>query len=248
MFSLAGKKAVVTGGASGIGRAVATRFREAGAEVAVFDLDAEGEGAQAVDVSDEAAFARAMDEARHRLGAIDILVNNAGVAIDEGPLEACDLEAVRRTLDVNLLGVLHGLKHARAAMGEGGSIINTASLAATLPFPSYAGYAASKAGVVSLGRTAALELGPLGIRVNNVLPGPVMTPMEPRGGLEDQLSRAASVMGRPAEVEDVVGVYHFLAADESRFITGQSIEVSGGFLLGPTAAMFDAFYKATQNP
>ena len=109
MGRLKDKRVLITGSASGIGRAVATRFREAGAEVAVFDLDAEGEGAQAVDVSDEAAFARAMDEARLRLGAIDILVNNAGVAIDEGPLEACDLEAVRRTLDVNLLGVLHGL-------------------------------------------------------------------------------------------------------------------------------------------
>ena len=76
MFSLAGKKAVVTGGASGIGRAVATRFREAGAEVAVFDLDAEGEEAQAVDVSDEAAFARAMNATRHRFGAIDILVKD----------------------------------------------------------------------------------------------------------------------------------------------------------------------------
>ena len=123
MFSLAGKKAVVTGGASGIGRAVTERFIEAGAEVVVFDLDAEADGARALDVSDEAAFAQAMDDVRQQFGAIDILVNNAGVGLDEGPLEACDLDAVRRTFDVNLFGVLHGLKYATAAMGEGGSII-----------------------------------------------------------------------------------------------------------------------------
>ena len=238
---------MVTGGASGIGRAVTDRFIAAGAEVIIFDLDAETDGARAVDVSDEADFARAMADVRQEFGTVDILVNNAGVGLEEGPLESCDLDAVRRTLDVNLFGVLHGLKYAPGVMGEGGSIINTASLAATLPFPAYAGYSASKAGVVSLGCTAALELGPRGIRVNNVLPGPVMTPMEPRGGMEDQLSRGASVMGRPAEVEDVVGLYHFLAADESRFITGQSIEVSGGLLLGPTVGMLEAFCKPTPN-
>ena len=237
-FDLSGKRAVVTGGSSGIGLAVARRFLDAGAAVAVADVNAteelDGSGAFFVeaDVSDPSSVEHAFAAAAGRMDGLDIVVNNAGIAPETGPTQATLIDAARRTIEVNLNGVMWGLRHAPAFMRDGGSIINTASAAATVGFPTYGPYAASKAGVEGLTRAAAVDLGPLGIRVNAVCPGTVLTAMQSAEDLEANFTRLASLLGRTGETDDVVGVYHFLASDESRWLTGQAIYVDGGLSAG----------------
>jgi NAD(P)-dependent dehydrogenase (short-subunit alcohol dehydrogenase family) len=235
MFSLAGKVALVTGGASGIGLAVVQRYLAAGAQVFAADLrNSEALSATAaefvaLDVSDEQQVCAQFAEVAQRAGGLDVVVNNAGIALEEGALAAADIEAFRRTLAVNLDGVLFGLKYAPAHMQAGGSIINTASLAATVAMPEYTGYAVSKAGVVRLTKQAAVELGPRGIRVNAVCPGTTLTAMEPGDSEESQLCRLLTALGRPGLPEELAAAYHFLAADDASYITGTCMQVDGGW-------------------
>ena len=183
MFSLQDRVAVVTGGASGIGRATARRFAAAGATVVLVDRDdaraaAADIGATALraDVADGDALGAALDDVAAAHERIDVLVNNAGVFV-EGLIDNMTDEDIRTTFDVNTLGVAHGLRRATPHMGPGASIINTASLVGHMGFPGYAAYSASKAAVIALTRVAALEYGPRGIRVNCICPGSVDTPM-----------------------------------------------------------------------
>jgi NAD(P)-dependent dehydrogenase (short-subunit alcohol dehydrogenase family) len=245
MFSLQDKAAFITGAAGGIGFAVAQRFTEAGARVAIADIvdgsfAAEEIGAHylSIDVSSEDSVRQAIEQASELVGTLDIVVNNAGIG-DVGPtLEESPQALVERMTAINQWGVLYGLKHSPGHMNDGGSIINTSSLAAIISIPGNGVYSAAKRAILSYTEMAALELGHRGIRVNAVCPGYVETAL---GSAEegDALCGAFTALGRKATTDDVVGVYHFLAADESSYITGQAINVDGGWSCGPTSALLE---------
>jgi 3alpha(or 20beta)-hydroxysteroid dehydrogenase len=254
MFNLSDKVAVVTGGASGIGRAAAERFAAAGATVVVADVSDASSFIEAIggvyvrtDISREADVKALMTRAAELRGRIDICVNNAGITVAETPIADTDADEIRRAVAVNTLGAFYGLKHAPAHMRDGGSIINTASLAAVVGFPTYAAYAASKAAIVSLTRTAAIELGPQRIRVNAICPSSVDTPMlaaQPSGETEAAISRQAAPLGTTIAPEQVAALMHFLAADDCAVITGQAINIDGGLTAGISTGMIDGLAAA----
>lgn len=239
MFSLDGKTAVIIGGTSGIGLAVARRFAEEGARVLITGRRDAAEVAAAAgvealrfDAVDEAAFASAVASAERQAGSIDILINNAGMenvgqTLEEQP--TADFDAVSA---INLRATLYGLKYGPRHMRDGGSIINTASLAALVGLPTYGHYAATKAAVLSLTRTAALELAPRAIRVNAVCPGSIRTAMLPDDHPEVKLTETLCPLGRIGETDDVVGVYQFLASNAAAYVTGQAINIDGGVSAG----------------
>lgn len=257
MFSLEGKVTVVTGGASGIGRATAERFAHAGAQVVIGDRNdasaiAAELGALAVqaDISIEDDVARLMRTASKRFGRIDVAINNAGVGTTEWLPEITD-DALDRNLEVNFKGVVWGIKHAPRFMKDGGSIINTASIAGLFGTPGYTAYAASKAAIVSATKTAALELAPRGIRVNCVCPGTVDTPMSEGDDVELEMAIADKIhpLGRIARPEEIAALFHYLAADESGFVTGQAIAIDGGMSAGSGLAAWGVLYeRATGRP
>ena len=244
MFSLSGKKALITGGASGIGRAVAEAYVEQGASAVIADVTdgtdvAEEIGASftMVDVTEEQSVVEAIGHAVKTLGGpLDIMVLNAGVG-DVGPtIEATNQELIEKVTKINQWGVLYGLKHAPARMNDGGSIITTSSMAAFINLPGAGVYSAGKRAVTSMTEVAALELGQRGIRVNSVCPGYTATALG--SGEEGQkMCEAFTALGRRAEVSDLVGIYVFLAADESSYITGQSMKIDGGWSCGPTESL-----------
>jgi NAD(P)-dependent dehydrogenase (short-subunit alcohol dehydrogenase family) len=241
MFSLAGKCAFITGGTSGIGRAVAEAFIASGAVVVVADITdgtavASEIGAQfvRVDVADETSVAKALQTASGMCGGnIDIVVLNAGVG-DVGPtFEETEQTLIDKVTRINHWGVLYGLKHAPAYMNDGGSIVSTSSMAAFINLPGAGVYSAGKRAVNSMTEMAALELGGRGIRVNCVCPGYTATALG--SGEEGQkLCEAFTALGRVATVDDMAGVYVFLASEASAYMTGQSLKVDGGWDCGPT--------------
>ncbi len=243
MFSLEDRAAFITGAAGGIGFAVSQRFSEAGARVTIADIVDGSEAAEdigahfvRVDVSDEDSVSTALERAVSLIGPLDIVVNNAGVG-DVGPtFEETDRELLERTTKINQFGVFYGLKHAPRHMNDGGSIINTSSLAAHINLPGNGVYSATKRAVLSMTEMAALELGSRAIRVNAVSPGYVDTAMG-SGDEGRKLCEAFTALGRYATTDDLIGIYHFLAADESRYITGQTIKVDGGWSCGPTGQL-----------
>lgn len=236
-IDLTGKVAVITGGARGQGAAEARLFAELGARVMITDV-LEREGAELAaelagpvrfmrhDVTDEADWAAVMAAAGEQLGPVGILVNNAGIH-GTAPLVEETGERFERMLRVNLLGTFYGIKAAAAAMepAGGGSIINISSQVALHGYPGHAAYGASKSGVRGLTKTAALELGPKGIRVNSVHPGAIDTPMlahiDTSGSFPVPLDR----VGRPEEVAHTVA---FLASGWSSYITGCEFGIDGG--------------------
>jgi NAD(P)-dependent dehydrogenase (short-subunit alcohol dehydrogenase family) len=242
MFSLEGRNAFITGGSSGIGLAVAKAFIAQGAQVVIADIDAaavaESIGARALhcDVSDDRSVSSALMAARDSVGDLDIVVLNAGVG-DVGPaLTEVDQALIEKVTRVNHWGVIYGLKHAPKVMRDGGNIISTSSMAAFISLPGASIYSASKQAVVSLTETAAMELGPRGIRVNCVCPGYTDTAMG-SGDEGRAICQAFTALGRAATVDDLIGVYVFLASDASRYVTGQAIRVDGGWASGVTAAL-----------
>ena len=252
MFDLSGKIAYVTGGASGIGRAVAQRLSAAGAELFILDVDSAGgaDTAEAVggtflqvDVADADSVQRGMAEIASRAGRIDVAVNNAGIALPLAPITDVTPEHLEAHLRVNTLGVLNGIRFASAHMPDGASIINTASVLGLLGTPGYASYAVSKFGVVGLTKVAAIELGPRGIRVNCVAPTTVNTPMLetfPSAKQEAAAYSQASALGRVIEAEHVAALVHFLAADDCPVISGQAIAIDAGITAGVSAFAWDA--------
>jgi 3alpha(or 20beta)-hydroxysteroid dehydrogenase len=241
MFSIDGKVAVITGGASGIGLATARRFAEAGARVVLADVTESSALASEIggsflrtDVSREEEVEALMGRAAKDHGRIDVVINNAGIATDANQLEAVPAADFERAFHVNTMSVVFGIKHAIPHMHEGGSIINTASSAGVQGVPTYGAYAASKSAIVSITRTAALELAPRGIRVNCVCPGTVDTPMAYQEGLEAELALAPKIMplGRLCKPEEVAALFHFLASHEAAFISGQAICIDGGMTAG----------------
>jgi 3alpha(or 20beta)-hydroxysteroid dehydrogenase len=247
MGRLDGKVAIVTGAARGMGEATARAFLREGAHVVLVDkrddlgeaLAAElGAGVAYVsaDVTDEVAWTAVVALATERFGGVDVLVNNAGI-IRVVPLLETDPELFRKVIDVNLVSAFLGIRAVVPSMEArgGGSIVNVSSPQGIEGRANMAAYTASKFGVRGLTRTAAIELGPLGIRVNCVVPGPVRTAMTARKGWEDaDYDRAyggypLERMGRP---EEVAAVSLFLASDEASFCTGADFVADGGVLAG----------------
>ncbi|WP_434994371.1 glucose 1-dehydrogenase [Arthrobacter sp. Ld5] len=234
------KVALVTGGARGIGAAVAARLHGEGARVVIGDvLDGEGEetaqriGSGTVyvhlDVTSPQDWQHAVDAAVGTFGGLDILVNNAGIA-DFAPIEEYTLERWNTVIAVNLTGTFNGIKAAIPALKQsrGGSIVNISSVAGMRGYEQLPAYTASKFGVRGLTKSAALDLGPHRIRVNSVHPGVISTPMT--AGIAVDMSHVAlGRIGHPGEVADLV---LYLASDESSFVTGAEFVIDGGDTAG----------------
>ncbi|MEH6577907.1 MAG: SDR family oxidoreductase [Amphritea sp.] len=245
MFSLDNKTAYITGGSSGIGRAVAETFIAAGAQVVIADIVdgtavAEKIGAHyvQVNVTDEASVASSFEQAVALIGKLDIVVLNAGVG-DIGPtFEQTEQALIDKVTKINQYGVIYGLKHAPAHMSDGGAIISTSSMAAVINMVGSGIYSATKRAVVSMTEMAALELGGRGIRVNTICPGYVDTAMD-SGDEGRKICEAFTALGRYGTTDDLVGVFQFLASDASRYLTGQALHVDGGWSCGPTPQLLE---------
>jgi NAD(P)-dependent dehydrogenase (short-subunit alcohol dehydrogenase family) len=254
---LTGHRAVITGGGSGIGRAVCRRFAAHGARVAVLDIDGASARATAddvdgvaveVDVTDADAMKAAVDEAADRLGGVSLLMNNAGGST-MAPLAGWDPGEWDRLIRLNLTGVFNGMRAAvpHLLANGGGAVVNTSSISATRPSAGEAPYSAAKAGVMALTASAALEYGPA-IRVNAVAPGMIRTNLTKPllDGLPDEVERyeRTTPAGRVGDPEDVADVVLFLCSDLARFITGQTIVVDGGMTLHGAGVdgLFDRFF------
>jgi NAD(P)-dependent dehydrogenase (short-subunit alcohol dehydrogenase family) len=243
--SFEGKTVLVTGGASGIGRATVELFVEHGANVVIADVGdasehvaALGQRAHAVscDVTDPDQVQAAIEVAGERFGGLDVVVCNAGIDV-VGPLLTTSSEDMQRVLAVNLLGVFHGIRYGAAALGQrgGGAIVCTASVAGLGGGAMMGAYASSKAGVINLVQTAALELRPMNIRVNCVCPGIIDTPMLAR--LRENFERQAGIamddivaarQGRFGQPEDIARAIVYLASDDAEFISGVALPVDNG--------------------
>ena len=242
MGLLDGQRAVITGGASGIGAATARRMHEEGAAIAIVDIDDAAGAAIAAsvdghaftaDVSDPDACAAAINAAAAALGGISILFNNAGVGAAR-PLHDYSDRAWARLIGVNLAGTFHGIRAAVPLMREaGGCIVNHASVSGVRPTRFEGPYSAAKAGVISLTMDAALEYAPA-IRVNCVSPGLIETPLT-AGVLGDATLRAAvedaTPMGRVGAADDVANAVVFLASPLASYITGHNLVIDGGSYL-----------------
>jgi glucose 1-dehydrogenase len=247
-MKLAGKVALVTGASQGIGRAIAERFAREGADVVVNYRSgpamaaevvefarAAGVRAEAIqaDVSSVEAVTRLVDEAVARLGRVDVLVNNAGVET-HAPFWEVSESDYDKVLDVNLKGTFFAtqavVRHLRAT-GRAGRVVNISSVHEELPFPNFAAYCASKGALKMLTRNLAVELGPLGITINNVAPGAIVTPIN-RALLNDAVKLRSLTeqipLARLGSTDDVAGVAAFLASDEAAYVTGSTYVVDGG--------------------
>ena len=240
MFSLKGKVAVITGGASGIGKATALRFSKAGAKVVLADIQDAGDVAKEAsgiyvrtDVTKEGEVKALMEKAVSECGKLDIVCNNVGVDFG-APIEEMKEEDFDRIMNINAKSVLWGVKHAAPRMSDGGSIINTSSLAGLIGFPEYTAYCSSKFAIVGISKTAALELAPRRIRVNCVCPGSVDTPMMQVESAQAELALVPYLypLGRMSTAEEIAALFHYLASDESAIMTGLAIPIDGGYSAG----------------
>ena len=254
VWSLRGRRAVVTGGAKGIGAATARRLAEAGADVVIGDIDASGAARTALeiagstgrnviacelDISDTASIIATADACVDRLGGLDIWVNNAVIYPTTGPAIDASDAFIDRLLEVNVRGSYACAREAARRMKAGGVIVNLASTTGFRAAPGISAYVVSKHAVVGLTKTLALEFGPMNIRVVGVAPGPIDTP-----GVQDQLAplKAAgldvgarmsqTLLGRAGQADDIARVILFLASDMAAWITGEVVVADAGSLAG----------------
>jgi NAD(P)-dependent dehydrogenase (short-subunit alcohol dehydrogenase family) len=244
---LADRVAIVTGGDSGIGRAVALAFAREGADVAVACFDAEVEdgertaelvraaGRRAVvvpgDLTDEAACAHLVDTTVAELGRLDVLVNNAAYQLAQpGGIADISTEQLDRVMKTNLYAMVWLCQRALPHLPRGGSIINTSSVQASSPSVPLMDYAMTKAAIINFTRCLAEEVAERGIRVNSVAPGPIWTPLIPATMPEDMVEGfgESTPLGRAGQPAEVAPPYVFLASQEASYITGEVIAVTGG--------------------
>lgn len=236
-----GKRVVVTGGASGIGFATAKRFAKEGAKVVIFDWNGDSlkkvlddnpdlEGGVRADVSSPEDVKQAFLKVDEILGGIDVLISNAGISVRK-PFTDIEYEQWSRVLNINLGGMFLCAKEAikRMEKQKSGVVLFTASTNGMNGHPLYADYNASKAGVILLAKTLALEFAPW-LRVNSICPGYVLTPMQRAEYTDEMLEKVNEgiPMKRHAAPEEVASLFVFLASDEAKYITGQYIPIDGG--------------------
>jgi 3-oxoacyl-[acyl-carrier protein] reductase len=242
--TLAGKVAFIQGGSRGIGAAIASRLARDGAAVVITyvsspekaqqvvgEIEKNGGRALAIkaDSGDANAVRQAIDQAAAAFGRIDILVNNAGV-LAMGPVDDFSLEDFDRTLAVNVRSVFVATQQAVRHMKEGGRVITIGSTNADrMPFAGGAAYAMSKSAIVGLTKGLARDLGPRGITVNNVQPGPVDTDMNPANGDFAQTMLGLMAIPRYGKGEEIAAFVSYLAGPEAGYITGASLSIDGGF-------------------
>jgi NAD(P)-dependent dehydrogenase (short-subunit alcohol dehydrogenase family) len=244
---LEGKAAIITGGDSGIGRAVALAFAREGADVLISYLEAEESDAQETlqvveesgkqaipvpgDIQDESHCQKITEKAVGEFGKIDVLVNNAAYQMSRGSIQDISVEELDRTFRTNVYAIVYLCKAALPHMQPGASIINTASIEAYQPKPPLLDYSATKGAIVTFSKGLAQEVTAQGIRVNVVAPGPVWTPLIPatfHPHMDVSQFGGSKPMGRPAQPAEVAPAYVFLASQESSYISGEVIGVTGG--------------------
>ncbi len=241
---LAGKVALVTGGSRGIGAAIAKRLAQDGAAVAITYTSAPQKADEVVssitsaggkglsiraDSADAKAVTSAVAQTVKTFGRLDILVNNAGIAV-VAPLDEFKLDEFDRMLAINVRAVFVAAQEAARHMGEGGRIITIGSVNADrMPFAGGAPYAMTKAAVAGLTRGLARDLGPRGITVNTVQPGPVATDMNPEDGEFAETLKGFMALKRYAKADEIAGMVAYLAGPEASFVTGAALTIDGGF-------------------
>jgi len=246
---LAGKAALVTGGDSGIGRAVAVAFAREGADVAIVYLNervdaeetcrqVEREGRRCLaiegDVGDHTFCRNAVERTVEGLGRLDVLANNAGEQHPQPDIEHIDPRQLERTFRTNIFGMFFMTQAALPYLNEGAAIVNTASITAYRGSPRLIDYSATKGAIVSFTRSLSLNLAPRKIRVNAVAPGPIWTPLIPSTFTEDEVAKFGSdtPLGRPGQPDEVAPCYVLLASDEGSYLTGQTLHPNGGQPVG----------------
>ncbi|NIM90567.1 MAG: glucose 1-dehydrogenase [Candidatus Aminicenantes bacterium] len=249
MLGLKDKRVFITGGARGIGEATAIRFLGEEAQVVILDKDREGchrlaqarpqlKGTIEADVSDPNSVIQAFNKSDEMLGGLDVLINNAGISIRHPFLDITAKDWLQ-VMEVNLNGVFFVAQQAAKRMldGDGGVILNMGSTNALMGYPYYSAYNVSKAGVVELTRSMALELAPR-IRVNSVCPGYILTPMQKAEYTPEMLRDCERKvpLGRLGQPEEVAALLAFLASEEAKFITGQCFVIDGGEIAGGLAS------------
>ena len=242
---LQGKVVIVTGGASGIGFATAKRFASEGSNVVIFDYNKEAldktltgnpdiAGGVKVDVSSSEEIEKAFSQVDEEFGTVDVLISNAGISVRK-PFVDIDYEQWKRVVDINLGGMFLCSREAARRMKKKGSgvILMTASTNGTEGHPNYADYNSSKAGVILLSKTMALELAP-DVRVNSICPGYVLTPMQKAEYTPEMLEKVNQgiPIKRHAQPEEIAALFAFLASDQAAYITGSSIHIDGGETAG----------------
>ncbi len=242
---LPGKKAMITGGDSGIGRAVAIAYAKEGADVAVLYLDEhedaektkkliEQEGRKCLliagDIGDESFCQESVQKVVDELGGLDILVNNAGEQHVQTSLKDISAEQMERTFRTNVFSMFFLTKAALEHMKRGASIINTTSITAFRGEPTLIDYSSTKGAILSFTRALSGSLAEEGIRVNGVAPGPIWTPLIPASFPADQVEGFGSQtpLGRPGQPDELAPGYVYLASDDSSYVTGQVLHINGG--------------------
>jgi len=235
------KRAIITGGASGIGLATVDEFLKEGAEVIVFDnnkdslcsIEKERPGIKAlvhVDVSNFSALMKAFETMNDLWNTVDILVNNAGISLRHNAFWDISVENWQKVIATNLNSVFYMSKLTLPYMKPGGVILNMSSVNALAGFSHYADYNASKAGIIALSKTMAIELAPKKIRVNALCPGAVMTPMQKAEYTEEMFEKVNQniPLNRHADPSEIAKLFVFLASDEASFMTGHYYVIDGG--------------------
>ena len=255
MFSVEGKVTVITGAYQGLGLATVKRFVENGAVVTMADLKDCSEIAKElgcdyvqVDVSSEESVANLMKTVSEKHGPLDVVINNAGIIGPEQWIDEAVIDDYKKMFAVNTMGALLGIKYGAKYMRDGGSIINTASNSANGDFAGYGAYIASKIAIVGITKAAAIEYASRGIRVNCICPNTIDTPMAYVEGCETELLVVGKItpLGRMCKPEEGAALFHFLASDDCRYITGEDIYIDGGVKAGHPVAAMDAILKAVE--